>query len=416
MKYSNGILIPFFLACLHFHSFSQENKNNTEVYGFINADAGYNFNSIDPNWFDVMRPTKLPAFPGEFGTDGNIFYSIRQTRLGVRNITNTKKGELKIQVDFDLMGFGVNAGQTTFHVINAFVQLGKWTIGRTASIFMDPDAYPVTLDYWGPMTRIYNFNTQFRYTPLNKENQRLSIALERPDATADESPYSNSIELQHVKPVFRLPNLTGHYRYTFRWGYLQLGWLLKSMKWVDLHDSSQYNLSGSAAGWGTDLSAVVQVSKKIKLKFQGEAGQGIQSYIADAPPDVGLQTSHDGNPAKPFHGKALPVWGFFSFLEIKWHQGLESSMGYSREQITNSDLQLPGAFRKGQYVLFNLRYYPIQNVMAGLEYQYGSRDNFSDGFHTGCNKVQVTFKINFSSWLGRARSNLPAPVSYVPLL
>ena len=49
------ILLPVF-------SFAQTDKNYFEVYGFILTDGGYNFNSIDPNWFDVMRPTKLPKY------------------------------------------------------------------------------------------------------------------------------------------------------------------------------------------------------------------------------------------------------------------------------------------------------------------------------------------------------------------
>src|SRR5690242_6554594 len=44
-----------------------------EVYGYVMTDLGYNFQTIDPNWFDVMRPTKLPSFRGEFGRDGRTF-------------------------------------------------------------------------------------------------------------------------------------------------------------------------------------------------------------------------------------------------------------------------------------------------------------------------------------------------------
>ena len=46
-------------------AFGQENKEkqkSLELYGFVMADAGYNFNQIDPDWFDVVRPTKLPAY------------------------------------------------------------------------------------------------------------------------------------------------------------------------------------------------------------------------------------------------------------------------------------------------------------------------------------------------------------------
>ena len=37
-----------------------------DLYGFIMMDAGYNFDQIHPDWFDVVRPTKLPAFKNEF--------------------------------------------------------------------------------------------------------------------------------------------------------------------------------------------------------------------------------------------------------------------------------------------------------------------------------------------------------------
>src|SRR5262245_45052536 len=43
------------------HSFCQDNKSSLELYGQIMADGGYNFNSIDPVWFDMMRPSKLPS-------------------------------------------------------------------------------------------------------------------------------------------------------------------------------------------------------------------------------------------------------------------------------------------------------------------------------------------------------------------
>jgi len=43
-----------------------EEKNNIDLYGFIMLDTGYDFKTNDPDWFDVVRPTKLPSFSGEF--------------------------------------------------------------------------------------------------------------------------------------------------------------------------------------------------------------------------------------------------------------------------------------------------------------------------------------------------------------
>ena len=154
-------------------------------------------------------------------------------------------------------------------------------------------------------------------------------------------------------------------------------------------------MSGSAFGWGGNLSIVYKASDKITLKTQGVYGKGIENYIADAPADVALE-SEPGNSLQPLHGKALPVWGFFSFAEITWNKHLRSSIGYSMETISNTDLQSANAFRKGQYAVVNLRYSPVYVMMFAVEYQYGRRDNFSDGFHSTGNKIQFSFKFNFS--------------------
>ena len=44
-----------------------EAKPRLDIYGFAMLDMGYQTKQNDPNWFDVLRPTKLPSFPNEFG-------------------------------------------------------------------------------------------------------------------------------------------------------------------------------------------------------------------------------------------------------------------------------------------------------------------------------------------------------------
>src|SRR6188508_644005 len=53
-----------------------------DIYGFAMLDMGYQFKQNDPAWFDVLRPTKLPAFEDQFGADGHWFSSVRQSRFG----------------------------------------------------------------------------------------------------------------------------------------------------------------------------------------------------------------------------------------------------------------------------------------------------------------------------------------------
>ena len=395
VKFKKTLFIRFLIILFPIFTFAQENKNTFEVYGFILIDGGYNFNSIDPDWYDVMRPTKLPKYKNQFGTSGNYFISVRQTRFGVKSSTQTKFGELKTQFDFDFFGFGKDVGQTTIHLVNGFGQLGKFIAGQTPSTFMDTEVFPVTLDYWGPSSRIFFLNIQLRYTPIYTQRERLAIAFERPGATADGSDYSNSVDISNVKPRLPLPNLVTHYRRNWSWGHTQIAGILKYLEWKDNSPTPISDLSGSDIGWGFNLSTVINASKRLRLKLQGEYGEGFENYMADPSPDVALE-SNPGNSVTPVKGKALPGWGFLTFIEVDWTQKLKSSIGYSMIDIENSNLQSPDAFSKGQYALINFRYYPVENMTAGIEYQYGRRDNFNDGFYSNANKIQFSFKFNFS--------------------
>lgn len=100
-----------------------------EVYGFAMMDAGYDFKQGDPAWFDVLRPTKLPAFEDQFAPDGRAYFSVRQTRFGVKSSTPTDLGELKTQFEFELFGTGVDAGQTTIRLRHAYGELGQFGAG-----------------------------------------------------------------------------------------------------------------------------------------------------------------------------------------------------------------------------------------------------------------------------------------------
>ena len=91
-------------------------KPKLEIYGFAMMDAGYDFKQVDPDWFDVVRPVKLPARAKEFGADGNTYFSVRQTRFGAKSEVPTSAGTLKTIFEFELFGTGSDAGQTTFRL------------------------------------------------------------------------------------------------------------------------------------------------------------------------------------------------------------------------------------------------------------------------------------------------------------
>ncbi len=376
--------------------FSQEvqKQNSLEIYGFAMMDAGYNFNQIHPDWFDVVRPTKLPSFKDEYGTDGNTYFSVRQSRLGVKGSFQTPLGELKTIFEFEMFGTGVDAGQTTIRLRHAYGELGKFGAGQYWSPFMDIDVFPNTVEYWGPSGMAFFRNVQFRYMPIQGES-RLTFALERPGASADQGVYAERIELTNVNPRFKLPDFSAEYRYGRKWGYVELAGILRKIEWEDQNNIPNIDLSGDDLGWGLNLSTNLKLGKKDVFRGQVLYGEGIENYMNDATTDVGIKNNF-GNPAKPILGVALPVTGIVAFLDHNWNEKFSTSIGYSSVAIDNADGSANNAFKKGQYAIANLLYTPVPGVMAGVEFQYGDRENFKDGFSTSITKLQFSFKYNFS--------------------
>jgi DcaP outer membrane protein len=372
-------------------------KPYLDIYGFAMLDSGYDFKQNDPDWFDVMRPSKLPAFTDEFGKNGNWYAGVRQSRLGFTSHIPTKLGELKTIFEFELFGTGVDAGQTTFRLRHAWGELGKFGGGQTWSPFMDPDVFPNSVEYWGPDGMVFFRNVQARYTPWSKGDSNLMIAAERPGASADQGVYAGRIELQGVKGRFPMPDISGHWRWAGKVGHLQIAGIYRRIEWDDLNATPTRDLSGQANGWGINVSSNIKVSKNV-LRLQYVYGDGIENYMNDAPADVGVSNNFS-NPKTPILGKALPIRGLVAFFDLNWSSKFTSTIGYSRVDISNSSGQAATDFKSGQYALTNILYYPVKGAMLGPEFQWGYRDN-KTGFHVPDYRIQFSAKYNFNFRVG----------------
>jgi len=368
-------------------------SSSIDFYGFVMTDTGYNFGSINPDWFDVERPTQLPAFAGEYGANGNAYFGVRQTRFGVKTSTPTPLGDLKTIFEFELFGTGVDAGQTTFRLRHAYGELGPFGAGQTWSPFMDIDVFPNSLEYWGPNGMVFFRNVQVRWMPI-QGTSNVVVALERPGGSADGGVYADRIELQNIVSQFKWPDLSGHARLARNWGYVQVAGILRKVAWNDTNPALP-NLSGSAIGWGLNLTSNIYFAKKDVGRFEFVYGKAIENYMNDAPVDIGVATNFS-NPAVPVKGVALPVLGVVSFLDHTWSERFSTSIGYSFLNISNSDAMTPASFHQGDYALVNLLFHPVKQVTVGSELQFGRRVNFADGFNVNDYKLQFSFRYDWS--------------------
>jgi hypothetical protein len=391
----NRLFLSSLMAMLVLLSHAQDHESpEILIQGQVMTDVGYNFNQINPDFYDVMRPTQLPSYKNEYGTDGNVFFGVRQSMLGFRGYVPTTKGDLKVRFAFDLFGVGPNVGQTTFHLLYAWMEWWKFGAGWTWSQFCDFDIFPAMVEYWGPTGMSLCKNVILRYNPLQGRNH-LSIALERPGASADQGVYRDRIELEDVAPKFALPDLTAEFRMTRDWGYVELAGVVRRIKWED-QGTDEYDLSGEAIGWGFNLSSNLKLGKKDVFKGGIITGKAIQNLMNDAPTDIGIENNFNDT-ISPLKGVPLPLVSFSAYLDHRWSGKLSSTIGYSAIFTGNSDGQEEDAFRQGHYASANLLYYPLENLMAGLELQWIRRCNYSDNFESMATKIQVSVRYSFSA-------------------
>ena len=367
-----------------------------EIYGFTMLDAGYDFGQIgNPNWQDTMRPTKLPSFDDEFGKGDRTFLGVRQTRFGVKATTPTRAGEIKTTFEWELFGVGTDEGQTTFRLRHA---VGDWKTlraGQTWSPFMDIDVFPNSIEYWGPNGMVFFRNVQLAWMPIQGDS-RVTVAIERPGATADRGTLADRIELDNIVGRYPAPDVSAEGRLGGAWGYVELAGILRWFEWDDL-DPAAPDLDGDALGWGLNLSSNIKLGPAL-LKLQAVYGEGISNYMNDADVDVGPRLTNDPN--APLDGEALPILGLVAFADMKWNEMFTSSAGWSYQWVDNSDLQAPDAFHVGHYALANLLWHPSDKLMIGGEFQFGRRENNSDGFEVNDYKLQVSVKYNFAKVFG----------------
>ncbi len=364
-----------------------------DIYGFAMLDMGHDFGQVDPAWFDVVRPTKLPAFEDQFCCDGNFYSGVRQSRFGIKGFVPTSMGELKTTFEFELFGTGVDAGQTTFRLRHAYGEIGPIGAGQTWSPFMDPDVFPNSVEYWGPTGMVFFRNVQFRYMPIRGDTTVI-LALERPGASGDQGVYANRIELQGIRPSFPIPDFSYQVRRKGDWGHVQFSGIVRRIEWDDTL-ADQFDLADKVTGWGFNLSTNLKIAKDT-IRASVVYGEGIQNYMNDAPVDIGIENNFS-DPVRPILGRPLPLLGVVAFYDRTWSDRFTSSIGYSMIDIDNSSGQAADAFRQGHYGLANLMFYPVPGAMLGPEVQWGRRENFRDGWTYDDFRVQFSAKYNFST-------------------
>jgi hypothetical protein len=381
--------------------------HHLELYGFAQIDAIQDFKRVNPNWDATLRPSRIPTTEGEFGSDGQTIFSVRQTRLGVKANGEVGGKPYEAKFEFDLYGTGVDEGQTTFRVRHMYGKWGPILAGQTNTLFMDGDLFPNVVDYWGPAGMVFVRTPQLRFTFVDNERWFAAVALENPSDDID----PGAIRLidpelgTNLRPDEELPDLTAQFQYRDDWGHVTLAAIARKIGF-DTVGSPDNEPQGSEFGWGINAGVVAKLSLAT-FRIGAVYGEGIATYMNDGGMDlapaaelVPFPPIFPPPPNPPLNqllrAAAVPLLGVTAYVDLQWTDQLTSSIGYSFTEVDNTNFQEATAFHKGEYASANLLWTPADRLLTGLELLWGKRtDNDRD---TGTDlRAQFTFKASFSS-------------------
>jgi hypothetical protein len=325
---------------------------------------------------DAFIPSSIPT-PTVIGVN-NANVSIRPTRLSLDfRIPTSQIGEVRFYVEGDL--FGVNA--TTPNLRHAYAQARNFLIGQTFTNFMDPDAFPDTLDFQGPNGAVNLRNPQFRYGFALGPGTTFYVSVEKA---------SSDVVFQTVQftaqPNAPYPDGALRLRQEFQRGHFQIAGIFRSVA-AFLPDGR----TDSVFGWGLNASTGVRTFGKDNLILGVAAGHGISRYIQDT---SGLGIDAEVSSVTNSTLEATPAVGVEGAYQHYWMKKLRSSAFYSYAAVNNTDFAPGTTYNHATYTGSNLIWNPNGSLNLGVEFLYGWK-MLQNGEKANAPRIQFSAKYDF---------------------
>src|SRR6195256_1976538 len=345
-----------------------------KIGGYFKTDFIYDLKPAGNT--DSFIPSSIPV--PSIVTVNNSTVSVRPTRLSLDfRVPSTKIGDVRFYLEGDL--FGTNA--TTPRLRHAYAQAKNLLIGQTFSNFMDPDAFPDTLDFQGPNGMVSVRNPQLRYGFALSPSTTFYVSVEKPSSDiAFKTPQFSS------QPNAPSPDGVIRLRQEFERGHFQVAGLFRSIAAFLPNGRTD-----SVFGWGLNAATSVKTFGKDNAIFAVAAGHGISRYLQD--------TSGLGIDAEPVSGvtphlQATPAVGVEAAYQHYWLTTLRSSAIYSYAAVNNTSLSALTTYNHGTYTGVNLIWNPFGSLNVGAEYLYGWAME-QNGLKSNAPRIQFSAKYSF---------------------
>ena len=254
-------------------------------------------------------------------------------------------------------------------------------MGQTFTNFMDPDAFPDTLEFNGPSGMANLRNPQLRYTVGLAKGTILAASVEKP--TSDIALKTPQFSAQPNSPS---PDGMLRVRQEFQRGHWQIASVFRSIA-AYLPDGR----TDSVFAWGLNASGALRLLHKDNVIVEGTYGRGISRYLNDTA-GLGIDAAviSVANP----HLKATPATAAVFGYQHYWTKRLRSNLVYSFAQVQNTPFQPGSIYHKSDYSAANIIWNPVGSLNVGTEFLYGWQQ-LKNGQSGNAPRIQFSAKYTF---------------------
>lgn len=328
--------------------------------GYAKADFIYDFDPIDST--DSFVTTSIPVGVPD---RTNFRAHARQTRLSFDTRWKTEGRVVQIFVEGDFFG-----DSNQFRLRHAYGEVGSLLVGRTWTTFTDVTAAPATLDFEGSVSSVNRRQAQARWTqPILGEDLTLALAIE--DTQFIVVPPA-SLPGEARSPS---PDMIARLRLEKDWGKFQFAFLYRN---GGFQPTGEEVITGNA--WGCNFTGVTLLTESTKAYYQILFGEGIGSY----------RVLPDAAPSSATTLETLPLFAWMVGVTHDWNDRFSSNFTYAANSLENSPLQAADDISETSYLAANLIWNPLERVKVGVEYLYGTRENF-DRASADAHRIQTAF-------------------------
>ena len=344
-----------------------------KIGGYVKLTAYKDLDFMPSGDFFIKTQIPVSGTP-DSRKDGETRLNARESRINLDIRGPTPVGGGRAFIEGDFFGSG-----NSFQLRHAYGELGHALAGQTWSTFMDISAWPEFIEIEGPDGSVFARQGQFRWTQPIIKDLTIAVAIEDPngDFTIDgvaDSDNENS----------KWPDVASHIRYEDSWGHLQVGGVVRQIRFNDGMGSED-----DVIGWGSTLSGRIDTFGQDGIQFQGSYGEGIGRYIEGL-----IGTGSDAAPDSSGDLKALPAGAFFVAYQHWWTDTIRSTLGGEYGYVDNSSGQPDLAVKNWQGAGVNLLWNILPRLLVGVELNWG-RHEVKDGRDGTARRIQTSTQFNF---------------------